>query len=62
MSKGINVSDIVEYVITGYYSNSTKRFKRITTKDLKYAMSINLWKGSVWAIMKAGNWKLIKRV
>ena len=64
MSKIINIKeeDIECYHITGFYYNTNKRFKRITTKDLRYAMSINLWKGSVWAVMKAGNRKLIKRV
>lgn len=62
MSKGIDPKDIKEFQITGLYARSSKRFKKITTSDFRYAMSINLWSGSVWAVLHSGKRKLIKRV
>jgi len=51
------------YKICGYYANTTKRFKTIYTTSLEHAMSINLWKGSVYALYQSGgNWKRIKAV
>jgi len=49
-----------EYHITGLIYNTKRRFSMIT-HDYQYAMGINLWRGSVWEIVK-GKRKLIKRV
>jgi len=48
------------YHVTGRYYNSTKRFSMVYS-NLFYAMSINIWNGSVWEV-RAGKRKLIKRV
>lgn len=48
------------YHITGLLVNSKKRFKK-TSDNPHYALSINLWRGSVWQV-RDGKRKLIKRV
>lgn len=53
--------EVVGYRVTGVLYNSTKRFK-LNYNNLIQATSINLWKGSIWAITKNGKKKLIKRV
>jgi hypothetical protein len=50
----------MKYIITGKLYQSNKRF-RITTDNFRYAMRINLWRGSVWEF-KDNKRKLIKRV
>lgn len=61
IDKKIPIGDIICFRVTGRYYNSRKRFRN-DYNNLEQALMINLWKGSVWAIMKQGNWKLIKRV
>ena len=56
----------MRYKITGVDRNG-KRFK-ILTNNRMHALSINLWKGSVWIkrpkidAFLFGQWKLLKRV
>ena len=49
----------VKYIVTGIDRNN-KRF-RLTYKNKMMALSINLWRGSVWESID-GKRKLIKRV
>lgn len=49
----------VKYVVTGV-DRQGKRFK-LTYSNCLYAMSINLWRGSVWQETN-GTRKLLKRV
>lgn len=54
--------EIEHYEVTGLLYNTNRKRFCITTKDFRHAMSINLWRGSVWARLKKGKRKLIKRV
>ena len=54
--------DFVEFRVTGYYANSNKKFKTISTNSWWHAMGINLWKGRVWGVFKDGKRKLLKTV
>lgn len=54
------MSDIKRYEITGKDRNG-KRFK-IRSSSYSYAMCINLYNGSVWAVLNTNKRKLIKRV
>ena len=49
------------YVVTGTLVNG-RRFQAIHTKNYNYAMSINLYRGSVWEMQSDGSRKLLKRV
>ncbi len=51
----------MHYVVTGRYYNSRNRF-RLFYSNLKAAMMVNLWNGSVWGVNIEGKRKLIKRV
>lgn len=48
------------YHVTGV-DRSGRRFRIVTTSHM-HAMCINLWRGSVWAVLDNGKRKLIKRV
>lgn len=50
----------MKYHVTGT-DRDGKRFKRVYS-NLHYALSINLWNGSVWQVDENGKRKLIKRV
>jgi len=49
-----------KYVVTGKTVKGT-RFSMVYSNEM-HAMSINLWKGSVWGVNENGKRKLIKRV
>lgn len=53
----------VMYKVTGILTNG-RRFPAILTRNYRHAMSINLYRGSVWEKEndKNAKWKLIKRV
>lgn len=53
--------EFIRYDITGVLYRSNKRF-RSTYTNYFYAMSINLWHGSVWGVMSNGKRRLLKRV
>lgn len=57
----IPTAQIKSFVVTGKLYNSNKRFKN-TYESYIQAMMINLWSGSVWALLDNGKRKLIKRV
>ena len=50
----------IEFHVTGV-ERSGKRFKRVYCNCL-YAMSINLWRGSVYGVLECGKRVLLKRV
>lgn len=54
------IGQIKQFDITGK-DRSGKRFK-IETSSYTYACMINLWNGSVWAVLESGKRKLLKRV
>ncbi len=56
----IPVATIVSFDVTGV-DRSGKRFKDSYT-SLNAALCINLWNGSVWAVIDTGKRRLIKRV
>lgn len=49
-----------KYKVTGIMHNG-RRFNAIHTDNLRYALGINLWNGSVWEQFN-GHWKRIKVV
>lgn len=57
----IPIAQIKQFEITGLLYRSKKRFK-ITTSSYMHAMCINLWNGSVWAVLDNNKRKLLKRV
>jgi hypothetical protein len=61
-----NGSVINQLIVIGRLHNSNKRFKmtyEATPEGWRTAMSINLWKGSVWGVgAYTGKRHLIKRV
>jgi hypothetical protein len=50
------------FVVTGVYAYSNRRFAPIHTDSYIHAMSINLWKGTVWVVLPNGKRKKIKEV
>ena len=56
----IPIAQIKSFHITGIDKNN-KRFK-IETSSYTYACMINLWNGSVWAVLENNKRKRIKRV
>lgn len=60
MSKGIPIARIAKFIITGVDKNN-KRFRK-ESNSYEYACMINLWNGSVWALLDDGKRRLIKRV
>jgi len=50
-----------KYKVTGKLYGSERWFRAIRTDSFRYAMGINLWRGSVWE-WTGKKWKLIKRV
>ena len=57
----INLNDYTKYVVTGTLC-SGGRF-RLVHSDARYAFGINLWRGSVWGILKTtGKRRLLKSV
>lgn len=59
-TKDIPVAQIKQFIVTGK-ERSGKRFK-IETSSYTYACMINLWNGSVWALLETGKRRLLKRV
>jgi len=59
----INIEDYSHFIVTGLLYNSTKRFRKTYDQDgAKFAMGINLWRGSVWGVNKlTGKRRLLKR-
>ncbi len=60
-------SDFEKYIVTGFYYNSTKRFRRVwsgaTYANAMAALSINLWRGKVYGIHRlTGKRVLLKSV
>ena len=56
----IAIGTITKFIITGT-DRQGKRFK-IESNSYTYACCINLWNGSVWALLENGKRKLLKRV
>jgi hypothetical protein len=52
---------VVHYEVTGVLVNG-KRFKPIITTSLDHALSINLYRGTVWEFREDGTRKIITRV
>jgi hypothetical protein len=59
--KKIPIAQITGFKVTGRYYNSSKRFSNTYT-SFDQAMMINLWNGSVWAMLDNGKKRLLKRV
>ena len=53
-------SEVKVYKVTGT-DRSGRRF-RMFYPNKSMALGINLWRGTVWEMQPAGNWKIIKRV
>jgi hypothetical protein len=49
-----------EYKVTGRYAYGGQ-FKAIHTNNIIHALSINLWKGTVWYRVN-GKWTVVRRV
>lgn len=60
-NKNIPIGDIKEFHVTGVLYNSTTRFKSVYS-SFNTAMMINIWRGSVWAVLSNGKRRLVKRV
>lgn len=60
MTNKIPVAQIKAFIVTGT-DRSGKRFK-IQTSNYMHAMCINLWRGSVWALLDSGKRKKLKTV
>lgn len=62
----IDLDDYSSFLVTGLYHGSrNRRFKLNYSGNAagySTAMNINLWKGSVYGLLKNGKRKLIKRV
>jgi hypothetical protein len=54
------LGQIKTFRVTGRYYNSKKRFA-LEYSSMYQALSVNLWNGSVWAVMESGKKMLIKR-
>ena len=64
MTIEIDLADVARFEVTGVDVYG-KRFKQVygpTASGFKWAMGINLWRGSVWARKHNGKRKLIKHV
>jgi hypothetical protein len=59
-SNNIPIGQIKTFRITGKERNG-KRFV-IESNNFHYACMINLYSGSVWAVLESGKKKLLKRV
>ena len=59
-ANNIPIGQIKTFRITGK-DRSGKRFV-IESSSYAYACMINLWSGSVWAVLENGKKKLLKRV
>lgn len=59
-SNNIPIGQIKSFRITGK-DGSGKRFA-IESNSYSYACMINIYKGSVWAVLENGKKKLLKRV
>ena len=60
MNKGIPIGQIKHFLITGV-DRSNKRFT-LQYNSYQQACMINLWNGSVWAVLENNKRKLLKRV
>ena len=60
--KTIPQNEVSHFVVTGLLYRKKTRFSH-TYMNYWHVMEINLWRGSVWAVMKKdGKRRLIKRV
>ena len=55
------MNGFTHYLVTGLLYRTNRRFSR-TTATWRFAMGINLWRGSVWGVYPDGRRKLLKRV
>lgn len=66
MKTEINTRDYKRFIVTGYYYNSTRRFRKSYESTLMGAMAafnINLWRGNVWGVrVDTGKREKIKTV
>ncbi len=54
--------DFTQFIVTGFYAYSTKRFRSIYT-NARQAMGINLWRGKVYGVLvSTGKKVLLKSV
>lgn len=53
--------NIIRYEVTGVLYRSNTRFKKVFT-NLRWALCINLWRGTVWAVHEDGKRKKIRTV
>jgi len=60
--KIIDLAQFDHYKVTGLNAYSTKRFKAIVTDDVRHAMGINLWRGTVWGVRPNGTRKTLRKV
>ena len=60
MNTNIPLGQISTFRVTGLDRNN-KRFV-LESSNYNYVMMINLWQGSVWAVLENGKKKLLKRV
>lgn len=51
---------MTKYKVTGVLTNG-RRFSAIHTTNLRYALSINLYRGTVWEEVD-GHWRKIREV
>ncbi len=57
--------EFVKFLVTGFYYNTTMKFRSIyggSQADYHTINSINLWRGRIWGITSEGKRKLIKSV
>ena len=59
-----HASDLLRctYMVTGYKANTDTRFAPMKYNNIHDAMSINLWRGSVWALLENGKRKKLRTV
>lgn len=61
INKFITTNNVIEYHITGVLYRSNTRFKSVY-KNVNIAFQVNIWRGSIWAVLDNGKRKLLKRV
>jgi len=64
--KGSEEIDAIGFVVTGLYYNTTRHFKPRTypptSEGFQTAFGINLWRGTVWALLPNGKRKQLRQV
>ncbi len=59
----IRINDYTKFIVTGVDRQGKRFVMQYDAKDYMYAFGINLWRGSVWGLMKSnGKRQLLKRV